>query len=533
MAQFGGKWHLGSFFNDSEALGGTTSSPLSHGFHQMLATVEVAPTAAANCECHSAWKRHCNYGHYRQMAHCGGGPGPNPNAGDGCCANYWSGDKGASHGVINSTHPSHENDAYYLASNFIDFVERQDGHPFLAQLSFHNCHIPFIGTDGYRAACERGSTCRLPAPGATRYSDAELDYYACLNELDSGVGNVLQALRRLDYYNTTMVWFTTDNGPEGSCRPEGRCPEKGSMYRPDIQGETSPPSPGTSGRLRGRKRDVWEGGHRVPGIISFPAYTSGRPRESWHTVTTDDFLPTIMELLNVERPLSQSHWHFDGVSVLPILRGEKPAERGIGWMHRFPNAAASHGYAFRYGRWKYVVGSISCNHENASFDCTKPQLYDLEEDLGEEVDLKDAHPEIFAAITANFSRWRKTIMDSRKYESKCREAAGHAVAFPRRPAPSSACSFADHTVPAGETLSVGSVDSREHCCGACLATTDCAGSKFVAASQTHPTFEGHMSGGTCHLQTRHDPPGGKLSGLREASLEPSTEQRTVTVSSVP
>ncbi len=50
-AYFAGKWHLGSFFNDSKAYGGVTSSPLNHGFNKMNATIEVAPTATTNCQC--------------------------------------------------------------------------------------------------------------------------------------------------------------------------------------------------------------------------------------------------------------------------------------------------------------------------------------------------------------------------------------------------------------------------------------------------------------------------------------------------
>ena len=55
------------------------------------------------------------------------------------------------------------------------------------------------------------------------YSFAELDFYACLNEFDEGVGSIIAALKRLDYYDNTMIWFTTDNGPEVNCAPEGRC----------------------------------------------------------------------------------------------------------------------------------------------------------------------------------------------------------------------------------------------------------------------------------------------------------------------
>merc|ERR1719197_1398981 len=117
-----------------------------------------------------------------------------------------------------------------------------------------------------------------------------------------------------------MIWFTTDNGPEVNCAPEGRCGSgstgripPGTLYRPDTHG------PGSAGPLRGRKRDVWEGGHRVPGIVSWPAVAKGPARASWDFAITSDFLPTIMEVLGVSRPEHQHDWGFDGVSILPIL----------------------------------------------------------------------------------------------------------------------------------------------------------------------------------------------------------------------
>jgi hypothetical protein len=88
VSHFGGKWHLGSFYNDSEALGGITSSPVTHGFDLFNATVEVSPTATTNCECNAAWQPSCDYGHYGSMTHCSGGQGPDPNASKGCCFNY-------------------------------------------------------------------------------------------------------------------------------------------------------------------------------------------------------------------------------------------------------------------------------------------------------------------------------------------------------------------------------------------------------------------------------------------------------------
>jgi arylsulfatase A-like enzyme len=118
-----------------------------------------------------------------------------------------------------------------------------------------------------------------------------------------------------------MIWFTVDNGPEVNCKPEGRCGSgktgripDGTLHRPACGGA------GSAGPLRGRKRDVWEGGHRVPGIVSWPAVAAGGPRTTWDTVVTMDFHATVMEVLNVSRPAAQRDWHYDGVSILPILK---------------------------------------------------------------------------------------------------------------------------------------------------------------------------------------------------------------------
>ena len=67
---------------------------------------------------------------------------------------------------------------------------------------------------------------------------------------------------------------------------------------------------------------MWEGGHRVPGIVSWPAVVKDTSsRVSWDTVVTMDFLATVMDVLDVQRPVEQREWHFDGVSIMPILRG--------------------------------------------------------------------------------------------------------------------------------------------------------------------------------------------------------------------
>jgi arylsulfatase A-like enzyme len=121
-----------------------------------------------------------------------------------------------------------------------------------------------------------------------------------------------------------------------------------------------------------RKRDIWEGGHRVPGVIAWPAVVGPVARESWETVITSDFLPTIMDILHVKRPLPQAHWEMDGVSILPILLGQPAPKRCIG--HNF-NTEGGIDRALRCGKWKLVqyplrwiiISIVKVNQQITSF----------------------------------------------------------------------------------------------------------------------------------------------------------------------
>ena len=164
------KWHLGALYNDSEKYGGITSSPATHGFDFFQSTVEVAPTATTNCQCNASWQGQCDFGHNVPTEHCTGGPGPDPNAAPGCCFNYWKPDVARAHGVVNLTIPTPDDDAAFNAEAFVSFLETLSGQPFVAQVSFHNCHIPFVGTPARKAACNSSAECAPVLPGAAAYN---------------------------------------------------------------------------------------------------------------------------------------------------------------------------------------------------------------------------------------------------------------------------------------------------------------------------------------------------------------------------
>ena len=229
---------------------------------------------------------------------------------------------------------------------------------------------------------------------------------------------------------------------------------------------------------------------------------NGGGRVTWDPIITMDFLATVMDVLNVDRPDSQKNWHFDGVSIMDILRGDRPAERGMGWMYMHPYKSAKMGYAFRYGKWKYVAGGASCDPAKATFNCTKEQLYDMSTDYVENHDLAEQYPEVLAAIAANFTVWYNTIWDSSVNESQCKRQGGPQVIadFPEGPYGSSdKCSFMDGKALDGITMAQGSVDSIEQCCYVCEQTKGCVASDYIYASPMRPTFQGQMFGGTCFL----------------------------------
>ena len=136
-SHFGGKWHLGSLFNNSESLGGITSSPQTHGFDEFNCTVEVAPTSTTNCQCSPDGSWPCDFGHNEPGNHCTGGPGPDPHAAPGCCFNYWQQDASSPNGVANATRPTPDDDSTYNADAFVRFLESLGGAPFVAQVRRH------------------------------------------------------------------------------------------------------------------------------------------------------------------------------------------------------------------------------------------------------------------------------------------------------------------------------------------------------------------------------------------------------------
>lgn len=186
------------------------------------------------------------------------------------------------------------------------------------------------------------------------------NHAAMITRLDSDIGTILKKLKDLGLDRDTIVFFSSDNGPH-------------------HEGGGDPTFFKSSGPLRGIKRDLTEGGIRVPMIARWPGKVAAGVSD--HVCAFWDFLPTASELAGVAEPPG-----IDGISIMPSLRGQKdqPQHRFLYW--EFHEGGSKQ--AVRMGNWKAIRLKTGAPLE----------LYDLATDVGETTDVAAKHPDVVAVI---------------------------------------------------------------------------------------------------------------------------------------
>ncbi len=192
-------------------------------------------------------------------------------------------------------------------------------------------------------------------------------------ETDAALGHVMAALEKNGIADNTLLIFTSDNGPAGNSRtPLNKAGHSG------------------SGPLRGAKASIYEGGHRVPFVARWPGHTpAGVVSDELICQTT--FMATCAELLGAKLPDAAAE---DSYSMLPLLRGEKPALPTHTAVIHNPGARL---FAIRQGPLKLIVMPDG-----------NDELYDLADDLGETKNVIAGHREKAAELTALLKRWLET-----------------------------------------------------------------------------------------------------------------------------
>ncbi|WP_417736377.1 arylsulfatase [Rosistilla oblonga] len=251
-------------------------------------------------------------------------------------------------GRVSSQRTTYSHDV--MTEEMLDFVRGQGDKPFLMHIHWT---IPHANNEGGRVNKDG-----MEVPDYGIYADRdwpnpEKGFAAMITRMDGDVGRLMALLKEKQIDDNTLVVFTSDNGPHS-------------------EGNHKHETFDSNGPLRGYKRDLYEGGIRMPTIARWPGKIAAGSTSD-QLLAHYDWLPTACELAGIDPPAG-----VDGISFAATLLGQsqRPHEY-LFWSYGDKKAA-------RIGNWKAVIPGKN-----------KPlELYDLANDIGETKDVADQHPDV-------------------------------------------------------------------------------------------------------------------------------------------
>ena len=258
-----------------------------------------------------------------------------------------------------------------ITQHSVSFIEHHRDDPFFLYIPHLAIHFPWQGPGDppHRRA------------GTAYYNDkwgiipdrgnVQPHVTAMIERLDDSVGEIVAALEKGKLTDNTLLIFTSDNGGYRE-------------YRGGFKNISD------MGPFRGQKATMYEGGHRVPMICSWPGKIA--PGVNDETIMTFDLSSTIINLANATL---KDEANFDGINLKDLLfHGSKLPQRTLFW--RMGN-----GKAIRKGPWKVCIRGQD-----------PPELYQLTSDPGESKNVASQHPEILRQLLEELSQWEKEVDQS-------------------------------------------------------------------------------------------------------------------------
>jgi arylsulfatase A-like enzyme len=256
-----------------------------------------------------------------------------------------------------------------LTEAALEFIDRNNERPFFLYLAYNAVHSPF------HAKAEDLEQCPQVEP-KNRWMVS-----AMTKSMDDNIGRILAKLDGLRLRENTLIVFLNDNG--------------------GTQGNVH-----FNGALRGFKGTYWEGGIRVPFIVSWPAQLPKGKRFD-HALSALDLLPTCLAAVGGE---IDSAWGMDGVNLLPYWKGEQKGNPHDTLFWRFWRISAA-----RQGAWKLLRVAESPLEKDRKL-MAPLILINLEDDPGETKNVADAFPEKTQALLQKMEAWEKTLGQPRWYD---------------------------------------------------------------------------------------------------------------------
>ncbi len=267
----------------------------------------------------------------------------------------------------------------------LQFIEQNKDKPFFAYVAsiiphaelaapeelmkkYRNKFLPEKRFKGSNVAAELNN-------GAYQSQDeSHAAFVAMIDLLDQQVGEIIKKVEELGIADNTIIIFTSDNGPHS-------------------EGGADPKYFNSSGSLKGTKRDLYEGGIRVPMILKWP----GKVKEgskSDHVSAFWDVFPTFADIIKVDKPTN-----IDGISFLPEILGDSKNQREHEYLYwEFHEKGGRQ--AIRMGNWKAVKYNVLKNPK------APIELYDLTKDIGEKNNIAAQFPEIVSKMEAILKKAR-------------------------------------------------------------------------------------------------------------------------------
>ena len=261
-----------------------------------------------------------------------------------------------------------------IADKMLEYIRicaKQKDNPFFI---YYALNIPHANNEGGEEKRIGHNGMRVPNWGShanRNMPDEEKGFARMIDYIDRDVGSILALLKELDIDNNTIVMFSSDNGPH----------QEGGHKMPFFD---------SNGPLRGMKRDLYEGGIRVPFIARWPGQVPAK-KVSHHISAFQDIFPTMLELAGIE-----TKHRTDGISIAPTLLGRKGQREHDYLYWEFLERGGK--VAVLKGDWK----GIRLNSQK------KPngplEIYNLEKDIGEETNLASRQQKLTEEFEAVMKR---------------------------------------------------------------------------------------------------------------------------------
>lgn len=346
-----GKWHLGTLttkmHDANRAKPGKTnhySIPTMHGYDQFFCTESKVPTFDPMIYPETFDKSKGESKRYGWKAIS------NKNKAKNYGTKYWNGEEKYENNNLEGV------DCKVIMDRAIPFIEKsvKGNKKFFTTIWLHTPHLPVVASEKYMSM----------------YPDRnhrEKLYYGCITAMDDQIGRLVKKLELLGISDNTMIWFCSDNGPEVR-------------------------TPGTAGKFRGKKRDLYEGGIRVPAFCVWPNKIKPGITTDYPTFTSD-YLPTIKDILEIKKDLNRP---IDGVSIKKILEGSNRKRKSPLGFH-------------------YLKRTSWVTHKHKLISTDKGQtyeLYNLIKDPYEKKDISAKHPNTVRKMKKELLHWIESCKKS-------------------------------------------------------------------------------------------------------------------------